>query len=611
MIYKGFWIKKVSLSGEGEENPATVEFNNGLNIISGPSNTGKSWIVDAINYALGANNTAIDVKEYEYVELVIDNDKDQMTIIRPLFVSKSSSFIEWDKKGIYGCFPYRVDDKTDRISFTDILFDFIGISKMHYIPKNEDYAKQRLTFRTFSHLFVTDQTYLQTKKPILLAESFGATASKSAILCMLKGDEYTSKEPLEPKQVRQHKQKGVAEYISSQINDYNSYIAKNKEYYHADSDEGLLNTIEKLENTIKDREIQLSEMQAKSTECSEAISAKKEELIAGEVLHDKYVVLAEQYDSDLKRLAFIIEGQTEYKMIKKQKKCPLCGTDIVEKDIDYIQAAQQEIYNVLALKNDLGFATDDLLESNRMLESEIEKLSALKKDVDVEIEKNLLSELNTLRSELKKYTEQIEKRKEYQMVNNLLLQSSIDFEEYSKPVKDNEDKYRPNNDILEYANAIEECMHSILSQCEFDGLKRLTFDVNKWDVKINGSEKKSFGQGYRTYINTAMLLTVRKLLADDTDSYYPGFLVLDSPLVTLKESKEKEVSDTMKVGLFEYLWLNQKEGQVIVIENELPNINLRNINHIEFTGNETGRYGFIPWKRNSDVQEENVELIED
>lgn len=373
----------------------------------------------------------------------------------------------------------------------------------------------------------------------------------------------------------------------------------------------MLNTIESLENAIRDRENQLSQMQAKSTEYSKAISTKKEELIAGQLLRDKYSVLAEQYKSDLKRLAFIVEGQTEYKMIKKNSKCPLCGTDIVEEDIDYLQAAQQEIYNILALKHDLASANDDLVESNRMLESDIEKLSALKKDVDVEIEKNLMSELNSLRSELKKYTEQVEKRKEYQIINNLLLQSRIDFEEYSKPVKDNEEKYRPNNDILEYAEMIENYMYSILLQCKFDGLSNLAFDANMWDVKINESAKKSFGQGYRTYINTVMLLTIRGLLSENPNSFYPGFLILDSPLVTLKENKEKEISDNMKVGLFEYLLESQEQGQVIVIENELPNIDLGNINHIEFTGNENGRYGFIPWKRNGDVQEKIVELIED
>ena len=50
----------------------------------------------------------------------------------------------------------------------------------------------------------------------------------------------------------------------------------------------------------------------------------------------------------------------------------------------------------------------------------------------------------------------------------------------------------------------------------------------------------------------------------------------------------------MKVGLFNYLVANQSNRQTIVIENEIPDIDYRDVNLIKFTKDENnGRYGLI------------------
>jgi DNA repair exonuclease SbcCD ATPase subunit len=47
-----FRIESLRIKGPGKE-PAVVDFKPGINFIIGPSNTGKSLIVDAIDYAFG------------------------------------------------------------------------------------------------------------------------------------------------------------------------------------------------------------------------------------------------------------------------------------------------------------------------------------------------------------------------------------------------------------------------------------------------------------------------------------------------------------------------------------------------------------------------------
>ena len=48
-----YYIERVTIKGKGRED-ATVKFTKGLNIISGPSNTGKTSIVTAIDFLYGA-----------------------------------------------------------------------------------------------------------------------------------------------------------------------------------------------------------------------------------------------------------------------------------------------------------------------------------------------------------------------------------------------------------------------------------------------------------------------------------------------------------------------------------------------------------------------------
>ena len=55
----------------------------------------------------------------------------------------------------------------------------------------------------------------------------------------------------------------------------------------------------------------------------------------------------------------------------------------------------------------------------------------------------------------------------------------------------------------------------------------------------------------------------------------------------------------MKSSLFRYLLNNQQYGQIIIIENDIPDVNYESANVIRFTMNENeGRYGFLMGVRN-------------
>jgi len=76
--------------------------------------------------------------------------------------------------------------------------------------------------------------------------------------------------------------------------------------------------------------------------------------------------------------------------------------------------------------------------------------------------------------------------------------------------------------------------------------------------------------------------------------YSPDFLVLDSPILSLKEKETKKPSETMRHALFENIIDNQKGIQTIIVENEIPDIDYKDANIIHFTKEKNnGRYGFL------------------
>ena len=76
--------------------------------------------------------------------------------------------------------------------------------------------------------------------------------------------------------------------------------------------------------------------------------------------------------------------------------------------------------------------------------------------------------------------------------------------------------------------------------------------------------------------------------------YSPKLLVLDSLILSLKEKGNEMMPGGMKHGLFTYFVENQQFGQVIIAENELPDLDYKDANLIEFTMDKArGRYGFL------------------
>ena len=80
-----FYIKKVGLVGELGD--SSLDLSTGLNVVVGSSNTGKSIIVECIDYALGDKDYNIELPGYDSVYVVLCHEGGDIKITRRLGVT--------------------------------------------------------------------------------------------------------------------------------------------------------------------------------------------------------------------------------------------------------------------------------------------------------------------------------------------------------------------------------------------------------------------------------------------------------------------------------------------------------------------------------------------
>lgn len=132
-----------------------------------------------------------------------------------------------------------------------------------------------------------------------------------------------------------------------------------------------------------------------------------------------------------------------------------------------------------------------------------------------------------------------------------------------------------------------------LEDCKYPNLTSLIFDKATMDIVLNGKKKSANGKGYNAYLNSAVAIVLSRYMQKHAH-YAPGLILLDSPILSLKEIDTQKPSQSMRSGLFENIASTSEGIQTIVIENEIPEIDYSNVNLIHFTKNaNTGRYGFL------------------
>lgn len=141
-------------------------------------------------------------------------------------------------------------------------------------------------------------------------------------------------------------------------------------------------------------------------------------------------------------------------------------------------------------------------------------------------------------------------------------------------------------------------VQSLLERWEFPGSRRVHFDLEAKDLVISGKPRTSFGKGLRAVTQTAFSLSLLDYCVA-SDLPHPGFVILDSPLLSYKEPEgaEDDLRNTsLNSKFYQHLLTLSENKQVIIIENTDPPSDVELGARVEhFSGWEhEGRFGLFP-----------------
>lgn len=587
------YIEKIIVTGSGKTD-SIIELSNGVNIIYGPSNTGKTYIVKCIDYMFGSEREPIDISTgYQYIKIIVRTQCGTITMSRKIGENKIevSSNDNNVPSGKYATKASRTNyDKT----INSVWLSLIGINDLHLVISNENYKKQILSWRTFSHMFMLTETKIISEySAILSGRDTSNTAVIASLIFLLSGQDFAETETKDTKEIKEAKKNAVKAYINKELfrlSERNQeLLAQLKENPNID----IAVEIEKIMAEISTNEKRINSSIEENQKILAQLYEKNENLSECNVLLNRYDELTTQYDADLKRLNFIVDGEANLNA-SFSTHCPFCdGEVVVKKNQNYIDAAKSDYKKIKLQAKDLESASKELRSEKLSLEQEIGTLMAKKKSIEELIEKELKPQVFNLKEKLSAYKDAIECQKEIDILKKLSEQKTADMIENDTD-EESELKFKVKEHLdYSFINELSNGIKSFLENCNYDNLLSVIFDKADMDIVINGKKKSSNGKGYNAYFNSVVAIVLSRYM-ESKAKYSPDFLVLDSPILSLKEKETKKPSETMRNTLFENIVDNQKGIQTIVIENEIPEINYKDANIIHFTKEKNnGRYGFL------------------
>lgn len=588
-----FYIQKIIVTGSGKTD-SIIELSSGLNIIYGPSNTGKTYIVKCIDYMFGSEREPIDISTgYQYVKIIVNTQCGTITMSRKIGENKIEVFSN-DKNILSGTYAAKASQKNYNRTINSVWLSLIGIDDMHLVICNENFKKQILSWRNFCHMFMLTETKIISEcSAILSGQVTSNTAVISSLIFLLTGQDFAETEVKDSKEIKEAKKNAVKSYINKELFWISERNQELMDKLKDTPDKDIQKELEEIMSKISEYEHKLNEAIEENQRILAQLHEKNESLSECNVLINRYAELTTQYDADLKRLSFIVDGEANLKE-EFPSHCPFCDSKMfVSKNHNYIDAAKSDYKKIKLQAKDLEKASQELYSEKLILEQEIKLLMAKKQSTENIINDEIKPQLNTLKDKLLSYKIAVEYQKEIDILKKISEQKAADIIDNEK---DDESKLKFKvKEHLDYSfiNNLTEKIKLFLEGCQYENLLSLTFDKTDMDIVINGKKKSSNGKGYNAYFNSAVSIVLSRYMNKNA-KYSPHFLVLDSPILSLKEKDTKKPSETMRYSLFQNVISSQGDMQTIIVENEIPDIDYKDVTLIHFTKEkENGRYGFL------------------
>lgn len=600
--------------------PAKLEFVDGLNIVYGASNTGKSFASEALLFMLGAASKLpkIDeVKAYDSIWLGLTlGDQGEFTLYRgtsggnlKLFPGLITSHptgkgerLSWKHLG----------KKTDSVSYR--VLETLGLQD-RWIARNASGDKEQLAFRRLAKLAVVGEEDIMSKRsPIYVSNSYTErTFDQNLFKLLLTGqdDAAVVTVPTEPARIAAKAAKlDLVDEMLAQLDKELSDAPKDWKEVDTQLGEvvarGAITTTE-LQTVQTMLDLNAAERRAE-VDYRQELTARAAEL---EITLERFAKLRAVYSSDLERLRSIEECSSLLAAMAGRD-CPVCGAPAgaqkhkhASKEISMAQtAAAAEARKIEREQNELARVVESLRAEAFGLQTAIASTTARIHECDqraldlspAEVSlRNSFESYNSQRAELGRLLDLHLRREKLARRRAEINAASTRYERDPLPVG-------PDSTVL---FQFGETVKAVLTDWGFPDAERIQFDVKANDITVAGKSRDANGKGVRAVLHAAFNVAVA-VHCISKGLPHPGFLVLDTPLLTYREpltSKHGDLSEDEKVlkatslaeKFYRHLASLADKLQVIVIENSDPPSGIEDVAYIEvFTGLiGDGRYGLL------------------
>ena len=323
-------------------------------------------------------------------------------------------------------------------------------------------------------------------------------------------------------------------------------------------------------------------------------------------LLERFRLLKAHYQSDMERLMSIQEAGSIITTIDADI-CPVCGAssehhkaETCSGDVDRVTAAaSSEIKKIQQRAEELDETITSLEREQRRLENALPKIDKSLRESDTELQEVIAPNLRLQRASYKELADKgASVREALGLFDTLqdLQERKAGLEQANAHTAQSTTSTSHLTDTM--VSPFSELVEDTLENWEFPGGERVHFDLQVKDLVISGKPRTARGKGLRAITQAAFTISLLEYCASK-DKPHPGFVILDSPLLSYKEpeSAEDDLTGTnLNHNFYRYLLQIKHDRQVIVVENTDPPSDVELGDRAEhFSGLEgVGRFGLFP-----------------
>lgn len=622
-----FTIRKLLFVGDGVEN-SWLNFEAGLNIVYGGSNAGKSFTLRALDFMLGSDRLRLPKQGARYHTIFLWMDLPDGSSITLQRAVKGGSFklyeshitpeesLSLDGEVLAPNQKGRGKGKSKNDSISEYLLRQIGVKSSALLVRNELGQKNQFSIRMLSHyLLVGEDDIIGERSPIQIPGQRMSALDKSLFRYMLTGRDDSEIIEVPKGDKLSASRGGKIEILSELIEKIEPEIGSDADLEELKKQLSKVKSyIESVYGTLAESQSGLDGLQLRRRALLESKANNEYKLAELAVMLSRFQELKSVYESDIDRLAALEEGGFLVQRFSDLP-CPLCGADV---DHQHISVGMDEVetqraaadVEISKINRDLS----DLKSTIASLEAEVLGLTRRLPAIEQEA-LTLDAEINLIRPQevdvRKRYEDAIVIKSEIERKLSL-IQQKVELEQ--KILDLSELKFgRQRADGLSVevnastAFAFSKTMKGVLESWRFPDIGEVHFDPKTQDVVVNGRERADNGKGIRAILHSAFKVAVL-IFCRENSLPHPGFVVLDSPLLTYRgpllfekygelAADEKLVKKTtLNKFFYEHLAGIASLGQIIVLENQDPPSEIFSLaNVVMFSGeNGSGREGFFP-----------------